>query len=194
MPSSRFLYFADDRLTTAELCAARLDGHVVGVGDAFIPADAVETPGLRAGSLAEILGDTLAATHLTAAWVHGALDDPPARHTVQRAVARRLHHVFGARLIYRDGRVDECDLELRGGVRITTPQRTLADLCRVPDDEHAEAARRLARMGQGLADSAIRWYDSSGPVPHKRSALALLRGLAACESALVDTPDAVRTR
>ena len=62
---------------------------------------------LRAGSLRGILGDTLAATHLTAAWIHGALHEPPARHTVQRAVPRRLHHVIGRRLVYRDLAVDD---------------------------------------------------------------------------------------
>lgn len=184
MPRSPFLYFADERLSAAELSAARLDGHVVELGDAFIPADAVETPGLRAGSLREMLRDTLAATHLSAAWVHGALDTPPPRHTVQRAVPRRLHHVFGARLLYRDGQVDERDLELRGGVLVTTPRRTLADLCRVADDAHAEAARRLAQLCPGLAQAAITWFDESGPVPHKRSALAFLRGLATRDAAL----------
>src|SRR5688572_32502849 len=100
--ASPFLYFADDRLSLAELTAARLDGDVVELGDAYIPADAVETRGLRAGSLTALLGDTLAATHLSAAWVHGALPDPPARHTVQRAVARRRHRLPGRHLVYRD--------------------------------------------------------------------------------------------
>ena len=49
--SSPFLYFADERLSPAELSAARLDGHLVELGEAYIPADAVETRGLRAGSL-----------------------------------------------------------------------------------------------------------------------------------------------
>lgn len=197
MPASPFLYLVDDRLSATELSAARLDGHVVEVGDAFIPADAVETPGLRAGSLSATLGDTLAATHLTAAWVHGGLDEPPARHTVQRAVSRRLHHVFGPRLLYRDGCVDERDLQLRGGVRVTTPERTLADLCRTPDTDHADAARRLSRAHPGLADAAIAWYATSGPVPYKRSALALLRRLAAegnaGEGTVLATSPIVRT-
>ena len=90
---SPFLYFTDDRLSGAELTAACLDGDLVALGDAYIPADAVETAALRAGSLTPILGDTLAATHLTAAWIHGGLPLPPARHTVQRAVPRRLHLV-----------------------------------------------------------------------------------------------------
>ena len=38
-----FLYFPHDRLSPAELSAARLDGHVVELGEGYIPADAVET-------------------------------------------------------------------------------------------------------------------------------------------------------
>ena len=43
----------DDRLSPAELSAACLDGDLVELGEAYIPADAVETRGLRAGSLRE---------------------------------------------------------------------------------------------------------------------------------------------
>lgn len=184
--ASPFLYFADDRLSLAELTAARLDGDVVELGDAYIPADAVETRTLRAGSLMGLLGDTLAATHLSAAWVHGALPEPPAHHTVQRAVARRLHRVPVRHLVYRDLAVDEADLETIGGVRITTRSRTLADLCRVADDSHTRAARLLAENDPGLIDAAIERLDQ-GALPHKRAAIALLRGLASAQSALTTT-------
>ncbi len=177
--TSPFLYFPDDRLSTAELTAARLDGHVVELGDAYIPADAVETAALRAGSLSGILGDTLAATHLSAAWIHGALHDPPARHTVQRAVPRRLHHVMGRRFVYHDLAVDPADLIVLGGVRVTSPERTLADLARVVDDDHAGAARLLSDAFPGLAGHALAWIDAHGRLPNKRSGAAFLRGLAA---------------
>ncbi|MCR2761989.1 hypothetical protein NQ152_00555 [Microbacterium sp. zg.B48] len=177
--SSPFLYFADGRLSQAELSAARLDGHLVELGDAYIPADAVETRELRAGSLRAILGDTLAATHLSAAWVHGGLHVPPTRHTVQRAVPRRLHQVMGRRLLYRDLNVDPVDLMRISGVWVTDPVRTLADLSRVVDDEHARAARLLADAVPGLPARAIAWMAAHGALPNKRSALAFLRGLAA---------------
>jgi hypothetical protein len=64
--ASPFLYFAGERLTACELSAARLDGDVVDVGEAFMPADAVETRELRAASLRSLLGDHLAATRFTA--------------------------------------------------------------------------------------------------------------------------------
>lgn len=185
MPSP-FLYFADDRLSPAELSAARLDGHLVELGEAYIPADAVETRGLRAGSLTALLGNTLAATHLSAAWVHGALHDPPARHTVQRAVPRRLHQVTGGRLVYRDLCVDAADLIRIGGVQVTAPERTLADLCRVSDDDHAAAARMMSDAAPGLAERTIAWFETHGPLPNKRSALSFLRELAAAQDEAQD--------
>lgn len=178
MPSP-FLYFAGDRLSYAELSAACLDGHLVELGEGYIPADAVETSALRAASLHSLLGDTLAATHLSAAWIHGALAEPPARHTVQRAVERRLHQVLGRRIVYRDLRVAEDDLRTIGGVRVTSPIRTLADLSRVPDDEHTRAAVLLADGAPDLPLEAVYWLETHGPLPHKRAALAFLRGLAA---------------
>lgn len=191
MPSP-FLYFADDRLSSAELSAARLDGDVVELGEAYIPADAVETRELRAGSLQELLGDTLAATHLSAAWIHGGLHEPPARHTVQRAVTRRLHHVVGRRVLYRDLSVARTDLVRIGGVWVTEPVRTLSDLARITDDEHARAAKSLADAVPGLAEQALAWLDCHGALPYKRSALTLLAGLAAPEGPDDAQPDVTR--
>ncbi|WP_169582525.1 MULTISPECIES: hypothetical protein [Microbacterium] len=184
--ASPFLYFVDDRLSLAELTAARLDGDVVELGDAFIPADAIETQSLRAGSLAGLLGETLAATHLTAAWVRGAIPDPPARHTVQRATTRRLHYTPARTVHYRDLVVETGDLESIGGVLVTTRVRTLVDLCRVDDDHHARAARLLAADDRQLVDTAVSRLEA-GSLPHKRAALALLRGIAAAQGALRTT-------
>lgn len=184
--ASPFLYFEGDALSLAELTAARLDGHTVELGDAFIPADAVETPALRAGSLAALLGDVLAATHLSAAWVHGGLPDPPARHTVQRAVPRRLHRTFGRRLVYRDLCVDPDDLWLLGGVWVTHPVRTLADLVRIGDDENVRAARLLAQAQPDLVERAQEHLRERRSLPNKRAAIAML------ESWSADPGDAVR--
>jgi hypothetical protein len=170
---SPFLYFANDRLSRAELTAARLDGDVVELGEAFIPADAVETAALRAGSLAGILGGTLAATHLSAAWIHGVLLFPPRRHTVQRSTARRVHVAPDRNVVYRDLAVSAEDLDLLGGIRVTTPVRTLMDLARTGDEEHERAAREFGEACPEVSAQAIRRLKS-GTLPHKRRALALL--------------------
>lgn len=171
------MFLVNDRLSIAELSAARLDGHLVELGEGYIPADAIETAHLRASSLRELLGSHLAATHESAAWVHGAIGEPPARHRAQRAVARRLHHVIDRRLVYRDGCLGEADLCTFSGVWVTTPVRTLADLARrAPhDDDSARAFRALCRDDPGLVAETIAWFDTQGPVRDKRPALRLLR-------------------
>ncbi|MGN6220749.1 MAG: type IV toxin-antitoxin system AbiEi family antitoxin [Microbacterium sp.] len=171
---SPFLYFADDRLSRAELTAACLDGHLVELGDAYIPADAVETTALRAGALTRLLGDTLAATHLSAAWIHGGLPQPPARHTVQRGVARRLHVMPDRHVVYRDVAVPASDLEVIGGVLVTTPVRTLIDLARRADADHVRAAALLGDALPAAIGPAILRLEQ-GTLPHKHAALDVLR-------------------
>ena len=172
---SRFVYFAGDRLSSAELSAACLDGHLVGLGDAYVPADIVETKALRAASLDELLAETLAATHQSAAWVLGVIDEPPPRHFVQRAVAHRIHHVVDRRLVYRDPRIDPDDVIIVGGVRVSSPPRTLADLARTSAPDSRLLAARWARDDPAVADAALAWFDRHRSLPHKREASRLLR-------------------
>ena len=47
-------------------------------------------------------------------------------------------------LVYRDLAVDPADLVSIGGIRVTTPVRTLEDLCRVGDAEGLEKAMAMA--------------------------------------------------
>jgi hypothetical protein len=174
---SPFVYRAGDRLSEAELTAACLDGDLVALGEAYVPADVAETPPLRGASLMPLVGDTLAATHLSAAWVHGVLDEPPARHTVQRAVPRRLHHVIDRRLVYRDRCVDAADLQMLGGAAVTTRARTIADLARTPDDTYAAVLRPWAERFPDDIPGGLAWLDARPQLPHRRAATALLKGL-----------------
>jgi hypothetical protein len=173
MPSP-FLYFPGDRFSPAELTAACLDGHLVGLGEGYVPADLVETVVLRAASLAAILGDTLAATHESAAWVLGVLDDPPARHTVQRAVDRRIHHVLDRRLVYRDSLIEPDDLLLSAGVLVSTPARTLADLARSGDAASNELAISWTQRDHRVASEALDWLARHRGVPRKVAARRIL--------------------
>jgi hypothetical protein len=173
--TSPFVYFVDARLSYAELTAACLDGDLVGLGDGFVPADVVESVWLRAASLSTLLGDTLAASHATAAWVHGGVDDPPARHSVQRAVPYRLHHVFDRRLDYHDGALDAVDLVHPAGVAVTTPGRTIADLARSTHPDAADAVRAWIRRDADVAAQGLAWLAGRTRLPHRRRAEALLR-------------------
>jgi len=172
-----FLYFADDRLSTAELTAARLDGDLVEIGEAFMPADAVETRELRAASFRSIGGPERAVTHASAAWVHGAIPDPPLIHTLQRAGPTRAAFPLDARIRFRDVALPAGDIELISGVAVTTPVRTLVDLVR--DAATGASPRHLVddmlAWRPDLLAAAIAWVDAAGPIHHKRAAAAELR-------------------
>lgn len=172
-----FLYFPGERLSAAELSAACLDGHLVGLGEGYVPADTVETPGLRAASLAELAGADLAAVHESAAWVHGVLDDPPARHRLQRISARRLHEPVGRRFVYRDPRVPESDLTRIAGLAVTTPARTVADLARSTAPESRAVVARYISIDPDAVREALQWFAGRGRVPRKRPAQTLLAEL-----------------
>lgn len=172
--ASPFLFFPDDRLTRTELSAACLDGHLVALGEGFMPADAVESTWMRAASLRPLVGDDLAATHLSAAWVHGALDLEPPRHDLQRTAARRLHETGGRRYRYRDVRLSPSDVALIGGVRVSTVARTLADLARSDDGAHRHVAGRWSQLDDVAARQALAWLWSNSRFPGSRRAVALL--------------------
>lgn len=179
--ADRFVFFPHRGHSHAELSAARIDGRLVELGEGYVPADAVETPALRAASLAPVLGDRLAATHLTAAWVHGALDELPVRLQLQRAVPQRIRPVIDHRIIYRDSALRRQDLVRLGGVLVTTPARTLADLARqrvggADDEQTADAIGWLA-ADPASARAGIVALVLQDAVPGKPAALALLRRL-----------------
>lgn len=172
--SSVFLYFPGGSLSAAELSAACLDGHLVGLGEGYVPADTVETASLRAASLRSLAGADLAAILDSAAWVHGALDEPPARHRLQRASDRRLHEPIGRRFVYRDPRIPDADLRRVGGVAVTTVARTVADLARSGTPAHRGILERYAALDRNALVSGVGWLNASRRVPHKHAALRIL--------------------
>lgn len=183
MPASVFLYFVGERLSAAELSAARLDGHLVDLGEGYMPADAVETASMRAASLAALLGETMAASLLSAAWVWGAIDEPPVRHSAHRAVERRLHHVIARRLVLHDVAIPAEGRVVLGGVWVTTPLQTMLDLARawVDDpaaDSMAHAMRAIGAKGLADPDEAIAQLSARPRVPGKKAVISALASLA----------------
>lgn len=168
--------FAHHGLSPAELSAARLDGELTTVGDAYVAADALETPQLRAATLGVLLGRSLVAIGISAAWVHGAVGAPPAVHHVQRTAARGVARPVDRRIRFRDTPIDVADVIVLGGVRVSTPARTLLDLIREPDDSAcASAARRLATPA--LIGEALAWLEAHRRFAGRRPAAAALRAL-----------------
>lgn len=119
-----------DRLSLPELCAARLDGDVVELGDAYAPTDRVETAHLRAASIAGRLEGRrgLAFAGPSAAWIHGAGDQPPHLHEVQ-LTGRRVRLSASQRLLLHETPLGADHLQL-GDVPVAAPARTLRDLVR----------------------------------------------------------------
>jgi len=175
--ASPFLYIPGAALSVAELSAARIDGHVVEVGDAYMPADAAETTALRAESIAGLVPDGYAVTHAAAAWIHGAITNLPARVAVQRTRPDRARPDHSLRLECRDSIVDPADLMEVAGVDVTTPTRTLADLARCLDKPSRAVARAMALGGVADPDAARRWIWTHARLPRTTSALRLLSRL-----------------
>ncbi|WP_345750192.1 type IV toxin-antitoxin system AbiEi family antitoxin [Microbacterium rhizophilus] len=173
------VHFPHEILSPAELSAARLDGELAPIGDGFAPADALESPALRAASLRPLLGDGLVAIGLSAAWVHGALGLPPAVHHVQRG-AHRVSRPVRRDIRFRDTPLDAADTVALGGVRVASPARTLVELAREASDAvSAGAARRLATPE--LVAEAHGWLLAHRRFPGRQPAMAFLARLAAAQ-------------
>lgn len=121
-------YRPGDRLSLAELGAARLDGVVVEVGEGFMPVDTVEEADARALGVAALIPRGTAACGPTAAWIHGAGDAPPAVHHIRRFSAARMRVTPRARVIYHDRRAPQGAVAEIGGIPVTTPEATASEL------------------------------------------------------------------
>lgn len=174
-----FLYLPGERLTLPELTAARLDGDVVDIGDAYIPADLVESADVRAASIAAIVQPGTAVCGPSAVWVHGACDAPPNTHHLRRAVTRRIRAVQDPRVRYHDTPLPPEDLELIGGVTVTTPERTVIDLALAGHRDSAldHWLSVLAAHDPALIGIARERIGSLRRVPGSRRALELLERL-----------------
>lgn len=148
-------YHPGERLSLPELTAARLDGHVIEVGEGYMPVDTVENSAARAVSIAMMLPPRTAASGPTAAWIHGAGDLPPSIHHATRICRARLRTAPSARVVYHDRPLPEQDVQLIGGVAVTTPPATavtlLFDAARGTGDDRW--LRALLRAIPGLAEA-----------------------------------------
>ena len=177
-------YLPGEKLSLAELCAARIDGHVVELGEGYTPADTVEGPAARARGIAALVPAGTAVMGPSAAWIHGAGDAPPARHHIQRAVPHRLRVGAEPRVVYHDMLLPEPDQVTVGPLVVSDATRTLCDLARMSPGapDFAWWAHRLAETQPHVVAPAARLLASAGRVPGKVRGLALLAELAAMTS------------
>ena len=174
-----FLYLPGGRLAIPELSAARLDGHLIELGEGYIPADLVEGPSARAAAVASLIPTDTAASGPTAAWIHGAGDASPARHHVRRAVQRRIRPDLPPRVILHDTAVPVSELIWIGGVPVMTPLRTMVDLALGLHRD--ESLRRwmllLAELDADLVPAAVAELSALIRVPGKRAGQGALERL-----------------
>ncbi|UYN84189.1 MAG: hypothetical protein KIT89_02990 [Microcella sp.] len=172
---------ADRLLTAAELSSARLDGELVAIGAAFQFIDLPDSTLARAASLAPALHDSRAiVSERTAAWVWGWL---PECRTVSTCVSIAARLPSTARRLQATRevviRVDE--VAQLGGVRVTTPLRTVVDLARLDADDAVVDIIATALSTNGVGEAELRGaLERSRSVSHiararRRVGLALSR-------------------
>ncbi len=173
------LYLPERRLSLAELCAARLDGHLVEVGEGFMPADTVESPAARALAIGHLVPAGTAVMGPSAAWIHGAGDGPPARHHILRSSAKRVRAPTSPRVLLHEMQIGAGDAVHFGPVAVTSALRTLCDLARLSPQhpDFAAWALLLAESHPGLAARACAAVTAWDRTPGKRRTLEFLRTL-----------------
>lgn len=165
-------------LPLAELHAARLDGELFAIDECFGPVDVAEQSALRAASLAALLPPRLIAEQRTAAWVLGAMLDPPARHQLCVDTRARYRCADAPRFSVREVVLDDGETVVIGGLRLTTPLRTALDLARFCDpfgDDEAAIVAALGAAGQFGPDEAFADLTRRRHLPGKVRAAARLR-------------------
>ena len=171
--------FPGTPLALAELWAARIDGDVVDVGEAFIPADAAETAWMRAMSLRTLLDQELAAVMRTAVWIYGGLAELPDEIEVQSAVTKRVRVPPHSRLQLRDTLLDPADIVRMGSVAVTSPARTLADIARaaaeLPETYEAPLAGLLSALSADERAAGMHWLTEHPRMAYARLARERLR-------------------
>lgn len=169
-------------LPLAELCAARLDGELVGVDECFSPIDVRPGPFTRARALTGLWSHRLIAEQRTAAWVWGATSDAPARHQLCASIGARARASTPQRSVVREVVIDADEVAELQSVRVTAPLRTVTDLVRFSarfDDAEIQIVRQLLAVAGLTLDDCRDALDRRRNLPAKRLAWARLRLVAA---------------
>jgi hypothetical protein len=161
--------FADPELT-----ALVLDGEAYRVGGSVAALDEINSPALRATSLALELPPRLIAEQHTAAWVWGAQPQPTVRHEVCADILARLRPALDAGLSVREVVILHEDIAVLGALSVTTPMRTAIDIARFVitwNDDETRVISELLRIGGIDILDCARAMNRRQNLPNKRVAL-----------------------
>lgn len=173
------LYRPGDRLSLPELSAARIDGHVIEVGAAYMPADTTEGADARAASIAWEIPTRVGASGPTAAWIHGAGSLPPTTHHVRRTVSARFRPHATALLILHEPEFADEDMTEIGGLMVGTPLFTGTELAlgAAAQPDYARWLSRLLGAMPELGEELLHRVDRLHRRPGRTQARSLLRTL-----------------
>ena len=177
------LFHAGEVFTSAELQAMRLEGLVrLVIGDSYLRSDFTEDPATRARAAVRGVPRTIrsrvALGRTCAAWVYGCAR-PPALISLVTDHRRRTTALppFAAAVMHQVA-LGPFDVNLVGGVSVTTPLRTALDVAVHGDDADAVAVLR-AIGGAPELDCPLRLVEAAlvntPRVPGKTRALTRLR-------------------
>lgn len=178
------MLFAAD-LSWVELQAARLDGELYPLADAYCLIGELESPPHRARSVLGARSSRLIAELDTAAWIWGVPVRPLSpRFAVTPDARARLspdQHAKVREVVYDDGDLIQLD-----GVRVTTPVRTVIDLARFDEPFRPLIVAQLAAIaGLHLVD-CLAALEARPGIPAKNRAKANLKA-ALTQTYAVDT-------
>ncbi|MDJ0335212.1 hypothetical protein QMG83_08235 [Salinibacterium sp. G-O1] len=183
MPRTLQPVLSDADLPVAELWAARIDGELFRLGDCFTPIDEVEQPSHRARAVFSATSDfaahrgRLIAEQLSAAWIWGATGAPPVRHQFCVAMASRTGRDLPRSISLREVVIEDCDIVILGGCRVTTALRTIIDLARFSETfegQDARAVSSLMHLSGITLESSVEQMNSRRNLPGKHRAIQRL--------------------
>lgn len=144
-------------LPDPERQAMRLDGEVYRLADGYLPIAVPDVPTTRAVATLAHRPRRLVAARLTAAWIWGAISSAPRRGEYLVDIDARWRPQPAEAIDVVESVIHPGDIDVLGGVAVTTPLRTAVDLARFRSEftpADAAAVVVLARQGGfSLADS-----------------------------------------
>ncbi len=153
-------FYIKGSFSLAELMACVRDGEMSTVDSGFILSDVPDDIWVRARVVGSVVDARCIAASWSAAWVHGAIQEPPVRHTVALRDGLRMRFAPGQRYDIAQMSFDRVDVMGGEGSYVTTPLRTAIDLARFVDgDERLEGALcfllQTAQAGPGDFHSVL---------------------------------------